>query len=64
MYTLEECRELHKDCLVWTDDGKSFAIMNPEVFEKEVLPENFKDAKFQSFLRKVSVNHFNYFIIF
>ena len=51
MYALD-----HSDpeIFTWSDDGKSFIIQDTTRLEKEILPKNFKDAKFNSFLRKVS----------
>ena len=50
MYSLD-----HSDqgIFTWSGDGKSFIIKDKTRLEKEVLPKNFKDAKFNSFLRKV-----------
>ncbi len=54
MYVLE-CGE-YDDAITWDPTGLSFIIINPKAFEKRVLPEIFKEAKFASFQRKVRSN--------
>lgn len=39
--------------ITWTPSGKSFTIVNPKAFVADVLPEQFKSAKFSSFTRKL-----------
>jgi hypothetical protein len=51
MYALE-CGD-YNDILSWNVDGDSFNIHNAKLFEEQVLPELFKEAKFASFRRKV-----------
>ena len=51
MYALE-CG-CYEDIISWSPSGLAFVIMDPKRFEKEVLPELFKEAKFSSFDRKV-----------
>ena len=52
MYALE-CGS-YDDIMGWAPSGMAFVIMDPVSFEKRVLPELFKEAKFASFDRKVS----------
>ena len=52
MYVLE-CGS-YDDIMGWAPSGMAFVIMDPVIFEKKVLPELFKEAKFASFDRKVS----------
>ena len=35
----------------WSDDGETFVVKNPEVFEKKIIPQFFKHSKFSSFVR-------------
>ena len=53
MFVLETCTEF-QNAISWSFDGLSIIIHDPDQLEKEVLPNTFKDAKFNSFLRKVS----------
>lgn len=55
MYVLEECSQFGH-IVSWSDDGLSFIIHDAEQFEQIVLPHIFKDAMFNSFLRKVSAH--------
>lgn len=45
----------HEDerAVAWLPDGKSFVIVNPDVFVNEVLRGDFKQAKYASFVRKL-----------
>ncbi len=52
MYTID-CGS-YGDIISWTPNGQAFLIFDPIRFEKRVLPELFKEAKFSSFDRKVS----------
>ena len=56
MYVLE-CED-YKDVITWDPSGLSFVIIDPKVFEKRVLPEIFKEAKFASFQRKVNISYY------
>ena len=51
MYALES--GCYDDIMSWSPSGLAFVIMNPSSFEKKVLPDLFKEAKFSSFDRKV-----------
>ena len=53
MYVLE-CGDF-ADIISWTRSGMSFKVERPSELEARVLPAIFKDAKFSSFRRKVSV---------
>eukprot|EP00551_Chaetoceros_affinis_P008331 CAMPEP_0203668848 /NCGR_PEP_ID=MMETSP0090-20130426/5381_1 /ASSEMBLY_ACC=CAM_ASM_001088 /TAXON_ID=426623 /ORGANISM="Chaetoceros affinis, Strain CCMP159" /LENGTH=510 /DNA_ID=CAMNT_0050533401 /DNA_START=77 /DNA_END=1609 /DNA_ORIENTATION=+ len=53
MYLLEECQEEFSSIFGWAPDGLSFIIYDSKQFEERVLPTIFKDAKFNSFLRKL-----------
>ncbi len=37
----------------WLPDGKSFVVVNPEMFCKEILDRKFKQSKYGSFVRKL-----------
>lgn len=37
----------------WMPGGRSFAVIDPELFVQEILPKHFKAAKFASFTRKL-----------
>ncbi len=52
MYALQ-CGD-YDDILRWCPNGEAFVIIDAQRFEKFVLPEIFKDAKYASFDRKVS----------
>jgi hypothetical protein len=56
MYLLDESSDA-ENIISWSADGSSFIIHDPVQFEREVLPKNFKDAKYKSFCRKVSFLH-------
>lgn len=45
----------HEDerAVAWLPDGKSFVIVNPDLFVNEVLRGDFKQAKYASFVRKL-----------
>lgn len=51
MYAIE-CGD-YRDIIDWSPSGLAFIIINPKKFENTVLPDIFKDAKFNSFDRKV-----------
>lgn len=51
MYAIE-CGD-YRDIIDWSPSGLAFIIINPKKFEKTVLPDIFKDAKFNSFDRKI-----------
>lgn len=53
MYVLDTCKDL-KDVVSWSEDGESFFVYDPLTFEVQVLPKMFKEAKFTSFLRKLT----------
>lgn len=42
-----------QDAITWLPGGKSFSIINPNKFTDNVLPRFFKQAKFESFVRKL-----------
>jgi hypothetical protein len=43
----------YHDVINWLPDGKAFTVFRPKVFVQEVLPKEFKQAKFSSFTRKL-----------
>lgn len=49
----------YTEIIAWSADGKSFIFLDSSSFERIVLPSIFKVAKFDSFLRKVSVLFFD-----
>ena len=62
MYVLE-CGS-YDDIMSWAPSGLAFVIMDPVSFEKKVLPELFKEAKFASFDRKVSEISKSFIIVY
>ena len=56
MYVLE-CGH-YDDIVQWCAHGRTFIVLNPKDFEKKVLPEIFREAKYTSFGKKVSIIHF------
>jgi|AntRauTorckE5430_2_1112549.scaffolds.fasta_scaffold08885_2 hypothetical protein len=50
----------YSDIIAWSPDGKSFIFTDSNAFERVLLPNIFKVAKFDSFLRKVC--EFNQYI--
>ena len=62
MYILEECPQFGH-IVSWTEDGLSFIIHDADKFEETVLPHIFKDAMFNSFLRKVG-GHLTYYELY
>ena len=42
-----------EEAVAWLPDGKSFVIVNPDVFCNDVLNKIFKEAKYASFVRKL-----------
>lgn len=55
MYVLE-CGA-YDDIVQWRANGRAFVVLNPKDFEKKILPELFREAKYTSFEKKVSVFH-------
>jgi HSF-type DNA-binding len=43
----------NESAVAWLPDGKSFVIVSPDIFVKEVLNSVFKQAKYASFVRKL-----------
>jgi hypothetical protein len=42
-----------EEAVAWLPDGKSFVIVNPDLFCDEVLAKVFKESKYASFVRKL-----------
>jgi hypothetical protein len=42
-----------EDAIAWLPDGKSFVIVNPDLFCSKILSQAFKEAKYASFVRKL-----------
>lgn len=42
-----------EEAVAWLPDGKSFVIVNPDLFCNEVLNKIFKESKYASFVRKL-----------
>jgi hypothetical protein len=42
-----------EEAVAWLPDGKSFVIVNPDLFCDEVLNKIFKESKYASFVRKL-----------
>lgn len=53
---LNECN--YDTIIRWTNDGKSFVILNTQLFEKTILPHYFSHNKFQSFQRQLHYYEF------
>ena len=43
------------DMIRWSDDGKSFFVINRERFVKDILPKYFKHSNFASFVRQLNM---------
>lgn len=43
----------NEDAVAWLPDGKSFVIVNPDIFVETVLKRVFKECKYASFVRKL-----------
>lgn len=43
----------YMDIITWLPDGKSFTIVRPKAFVGDILPKEFKQAKYSSFTRKL-----------
>ena len=43
----------YADVIGWLPDGKSFTIVKPKAFVADILPGQFKEAKYSSFTRKL-----------
>ena len=41
------------DVIAWLPDGKSFVIVNPDLFVDTILSKTFKECKYASFVRKL-----------
>ena len=40
-------------CISWLPHGRSWRILKPKEFEKEIVPKHFRHAKYASFMRQV-----------
>jgi len=47
------CNPEYQDSIAWLPHGKSFRIINPVTFERDVLPKYFRSSRFASFMRQV-----------
>jgi hypothetical protein len=43
-----------EDMVSWFPDGRSFAVVNPDLFVDVILKQTFKDCKYASFVRKLN----------
>jgi hypothetical protein len=48
----------------WLPSGKSFVTLDKEAFTKAVLPPYFKEAKFESFSRRISIKRWGFKIAY
>ncbi|CCH58001.1 hypothetical protein TBLA_0A02000 [Henningerozyma blattae CBS 6284] len=46
---------INQDMIRWSDDGKSFLVVNREKFVHHVLPNYFKHSNFASFVRQLNM---------
>jgi hypothetical protein len=44
----------NEDIVSWLPDGRSFVIVNPDLFVDAILKKTFKDCKYASFVRKLN----------
>ena len=44
---------LNDEAFEWLPDGKSFVVVNPDIFCKNILDRKFKQSKYGSFVRKL-----------
>lgn len=51
MYIIE-CG-FYTDVICWCPSGSAFLVLDPQLFERKVLPDIFKESKYSSFERKV-----------
>jgi len=42
-----------EDVITWFPEGESFVVLSPSQFTRDVLPRFFKEAKYESFVRKL-----------
>ena len=43
----------NEEAVAWLPDGKSFVVVNPDLFCSDVLNKIFKGSKYASFVRKL-----------
>jgi HSF-type DNA-binding len=43
----------NEDAVAWLPDGKSFVVVNPDIFVDTILVKAFKECKYASFVRKL-----------
>eukprot|EP00934_Nitzschia_sp_Nitz4_P000824 Nitzschia sp. Nitz4//scaffold78_size91513//50071//51382//NITZ4_004929-RA/size91513-snap-gene-0.140-mRNA-1//-1//CDS//3329558130//824//frame0 len=48
------CNPEYQDLITWLPHGKSWRILKPSAFEKVVIPQYFRHAKYASFMRQVN----------
>lgn len=46
-----------QNIVCWLPHGRSWTILRPKEFEKEIIPAYFEHSKFTSFIRQANVSH-------
>eukprot|EP00584_Thalassiosira_punctigera_P003971 CAMPEP_0172546248 /NCGR_PEP_ID=MMETSP1067-20121228/16044_1 /TAXON_ID=265564 ORGANISM="Thalassiosira punctigera, Strain Tpunct2005C2" /NCGR_SAMPLE_ID=MMETSP1067 /ASSEMBLY_ACC=CAM_ASM_000444 /LENGTH=190 /DNA_ID=CAMNT_0013333145 /DNA_START=46 /DNA_END=615 /DNA_ORIENTATION=+ len=46
-------RQEYRHVVTWLPSGRSFVILNQEEFARRILPRHFREAKFESFSRRL-----------
>ncbi|KAI9725979.1 MAG: stress-responsive transcription factor hsf1 [Chrysothrix sp. TS-e1954] len=49
----------NEDLIRWSDDGKTFIVLDEELFAKTLIPELFKHKNFASFVRQLNMYGFH-----
>jgi hypothetical protein len=50
--------KIHEDSITWSNDGKSFAIVNTQRFKDYTLPKYLNNIKHKSFMRQLNMYGF------
>ena len=49
----------HTDLIRWSDDGKSFIVLDEDEFARTLIPELFKHNNYASFVRQLNMYGFH-----